>query len=90
MLFRSIEFICGPKGCYRCRGTGYKGRIGIHEFLPYGYEIKELVLKKGSALDIERMARSLRIPSLKDDALIKVAEGWTSLEEIIGLLEGFN
>jgi len=88
--WEGIEFIYGPKGCYRCRGTGYKGRIGIHEFLPYGYEIKELVLKKGSALDIERMARSLRIPSLKDDALIKVAEGWTSLEEIIGLLEGFN
>ncbi|NLM22057.1 MAG: type II/IV secretion system protein [Peptococcaceae bacterium] len=86
--WEGIDYIYGPGRCSRCRGTGYKGRIGIHEYLHYDYRIKELVLNKGSALEIEKLARSLNIPSLKEDALIKVAEGWTSLEEVIGLIEG--
>ena len=86
--WEGIDYIYGPGGCSRCRGTGYKGRIGIHEYLNYDNRIKELVLNKGSALEIDRLARSLNIPSLKDDALIKVAEGWTSLEEVISLIEG--
>jgi type IV pilus assembly protein PilB len=83
-----IDYIYGPAGCSKCRGTGYKGRIGIHEYLRYDYRMKELVLQKSSALEMEKLSRALQIPSLRQDALIKVAEGFTSLEEVIGIIEG--
>jgi type II secretory ATPase GspE/PulE/Tfp pilus assembly ATPase PilB-like protein len=50
--------------------------------------MKELVLQKSSALEMEKLSRALQIPSLRQDALIKVAEGFTSLEEVIGIIEG--
>lgn len=75
--------IYGPQGCLKCRGTGYSGRIGIHEYLPYTEEIKSLVIKKSNALDIEQTARSLGMLSLLEDALLKVERGLTSLEEVL-------
>ncbi len=84
----SIDHFYVPRGCQKCRGTGYNGRIGIHEYLKYDQQIKELVLRKGSALEIERLSRALGIPSLKDNALLRVIEGRTSLEEVIGLTAG--
>lgn len=82
------DYLYAPKGCDRCRGTGYKGRIGIHECLNYEERIKELVLKKSSALEIDRLSRELGIPSLLEDALLKVKKGWTSLEEVMALTAG--
>ncbi len=80
--------IYGSKGCAKCLGSGYSGRIGIHEYLPYNPEIKELVIQKASAATIEQRARSLGMLSLKDDALLKVDAGVTSLEEVIRLVAG--
>jgi len=74
--------VYGPKGCLKCRGTGYNDRIGIHEYLPYTEEIKSLVIRKSSALDIEQTARSLGMMSLLEDALLKVEKGLTSVEEV--------
>jgi len=84
----SADWLYAPRGCPQCRGTGYNGRIGIHEYLPYSEPIKELVLKKASALEIEKQARDLGNPSLKEDALLKVVQGWTSLEEVIAVIAG--
>lgn len=80
--------IYGPKGCTRCQGSGYRGRMGIHEYLPYTLEIKELVLKKSGAAALEQASRSLGMLSLMEDALLKVDKGWTSLEEVIRLAAG--
>lgn len=72
-------------GCSKCRGTGYSGRIGIHEFIPYNTVIKELILKKSGAAAIEQACRALSIPTLKEDGLHKAARGLTSLDEVIRL-----
>ena len=80
--------IYGPKGCAKCQGLGYSGRIGIHEYLPYNLEIKELVIQKASAAVLEQRSRSLGMLSLMDDALLKVEAGITSLEEVIRLAAG--
>lgn len=80
--------IYGSKGCSKCHGSGYSGRIGIHEYLPYNHEIKELVIKKASATALEQRSRSLGMLSLMDDALLKVDSGVTSLEEVIRLSAG--
>lgn len=84
----NIEFVYKAKGCRKCRGTGYLGRMGIHEYLPYNQEIKELVLQKSSSLLLEKASRALGIINLREDALQKVAEGHTSLEEAMRLSAG--
>lgn len=80
--------IYGPKGCARCQGSGYSGRIGIHEYLPYNQAIKELVIQKASATALEQRSRSLGMLSLMEDALLKVDAGVTSVEEVIRLAAG--
>lgn len=70
------------KGCARCRGTGYSGRIGIHELLRYDSKIKDLVLARQSALELERAALSSGMIPLYQDGLDKVRRGLTTLEEI--------
>ncbi len=80
--------IYGPKGCTKCHGLGYSGRIGIHEYLPYNQEIKELVIQKASSAALVQRSRSFGMLSLMDDALLKVDAGVTSLEEVIRLAAG--
>lgn len=70
------------KGCYQCMNTGYKGRTGIFEVLVNDEMVQELILKRKSAQDITRAAiaeGSLR--TLKEDAVSKVLQGITTLEE---------
>jgi len=71
------------KGCEACKNTGYKGRTGIYEVLLLSEPIKELIMKKVSAGEIKRMAVSLGMKTLRDNGLMKVAEGITTLEEIM-------
>lgn len=77
-----------PKGCVKCRGTGYIGRIGVHEILPYNQCIKEMVLKKKSSAEIEEAAREAGMLSLKEDAVLKAEKGLTSLEEVFRITAG--
>ncbi|WP_243103648.1 MULTISPECIES: GspE/PulE family protein [unclassified Dehalobacter] len=81
----AVSAIYEPVGCSKCHGTGYNGRIGIHEYLPYNQEIKELILQKGSAASLEKASKKSGMLILKEDALRKVAAGITSLEEIMRL-----
>jgi len=80
--------IYSPRGCAKCRGTGYIERIGIHEYLPYNREIKELILQKKSSVYLENACQQMGIIGLKEDALLKVAAGLTSLEEVMRLSIG--
>jgi type IV pilus assembly protein PilB len=71
------------KGCDACTGTGYKGRLAIHEVLQVTPKIRELILKNASADDIKKMAIKEGMKTLRMAALTKVAQGLTSLEEAI-------
>ncbi len=71
------------RGCPACNQTGYRGRVAICEFLPLRDEIGELILKKASAPQIRACADRLGIETLKQDGLRKVAEGITTLEEVM-------
>lgn len=70
-------------GCPACLMTGYKGRTGIYEFLSVADEIRELVLKNVPANLVSRRARELGMRSLRDDGMRVVAEGRTSLDEVM-------
>jgi type IV pilus assembly protein PilB len=72
----------GPVGCEQCKGTGYKGRIGIFEVLPISDEMTRILMKNGTALDIAAQARSEGVRNLRQSGLLKVRQGVTSLEEV--------
>ena len=70
-------------GCDECNKTGFRGRVALYEVMPVREEIKDLVLRGGSALDIKRDAIRLGMKTLRQAGLTKVEEGVTTLEEIL-------
>jgi len=70
-------------GCEKCGHTGYTGRMGIFEVLPTTTEIQDLILGKGSAHKIYEEAQKLGMITLKQDGMIKVLRGDTTMEEVI-------
>ena len=72
----------GPVGCDHCKGTGYKGRVGIYEVMPMTDEMRQLIMRNGNSLDIAEQAQREGVRNLRQSGLIKVKGGVTSLEEI--------
>jgi type IV pilus assembly protein PilB len=72
----------GPAGCSECRDTGYKGRLGVYEVMPISDEMRLLIMRNGTALDIAEQAQKEGIRNLRQSGLFKVKQGVTSLEEI--------
>ncbi len=72
----------GPVGCDHCKGTGYKGRVGIYQVLPITDEMRQLIMRNGTALDIAEQAKKEGVRDLRQSGLIKVRQGITSLEEV--------
>lgn len=70
----------GARGCPACRHTGYKGRIGIFEFLPITPELVPVIYERRPAEEIHRMSGR---PTLLQDGLKKVRAGVTTLDEIM-------
>ena len=71
------------KGCEECNGTGFRGRVALYEVMPMKEDLKELVLRGGSALDIKREAVRLGMKTLRQAGLSKLEEGVTTLEEVL-------
>jgi type IV pilus assembly protein PilB len=74
----------GPVGCERCLGSGYKGRVGIYQIMPISPAIEALILANGNAMEIAAQAESEGVNSLRRSGLMKVKQGLTSLEEVLG------
>ena len=70
-------------GCDRCGGSGYRGRLGIYEMMVVTAEIRELILRRVSTGEINRLAVEQGMMPLRDDGLLKAAEGATTVEEIL-------
>mgnify|MGYP000604343009 CR=1 FL=1 len=69
-------------GCDICKGTGYKGRVGIYQVMPITDEISRIIMRNGNAIDIADQARLEGVRDLRQSGLRKVKSGLTSLEEI--------
>ena len=74
-------------GCEQCGHLGYLGRIGIFEVLSLSPKIMQLVLERSSAKEIEAVAISEGMITLKQDGYMKVLEGVTTLEEVLRVAE---
>ena len=69
-------------GCEQCRGTGYRGRLALHEILPIDEHIRRLILDRAPLDEIRRTALANGLVTLFDDGNKKVAEGLTTLDEL--------
>ena len=74
------------KGCPRCNHRGYRGRIGVFQFLRMSEEIGALAVQHASRDDIAKAAVENGMRSMWDDGLEKVASGLTSIEELTRIL----
>ena len=73
------------KGCQDCRGTGYRGRVAIHELFVMNEELRNLVLERASETKLTEAAARGGMVALRDECLARVMEGETTLEEVVRL-----
>lgn len=71
------------EGCDECNGSGYSGRVGIHELFEVSEPIRELINQRTSADLIREAARKAGMTSMRDDGIRKVISGVTTSEEVI-------
>ena len=72
-----------PGGCTSCGGTGYKGRMALHEVMDVGEDIERLAVRRSPTEDIARVAREQGMSELRDDGWAKVLSGKTTIEEVL-------
>jgi type IV pilus assembly protein PilB len=70
-------------GCDQCGGNGYAGRQGLYEVMPVTPEIRELILDRASTSEIQRKAIEQGMLTLRQDGLIKIQKGITTIEEVL-------
>ncbi|HZX30568.1 MAG TPA: type IV-A pilus assembly ATPase PilB [Rhodocyclaceae bacterium] len=73
----------GPGGCDRCKGSGYKGRVGIYQVMPVTEAIQRIIMAGGNSLDIAAQAAKEGVKDLRQSGLLKVKQGVTSLDEVL-------
>lgn len=71
------------KGCRRCQGTGYRGRMGIFEMMVVTDEVRSLILENASPRDLRQASAKQGMTSLRDDGFRHLWEGKTTVEEIL-------
>ncbi len=73
----------GPGGCDRCKGSGFKGRVGIYQVMPVSEAMQRLIMSGATALDLAAQAKSEGVKDLRESGLLKVKQGVTSLDEVL-------
>jgi len=81
-----VKFYRG-KGCNKCETSGFKGRIGIYEFLVPSEEVRNLILKRASGDEIKRVCLAQGMSTLRMDGMEKARAGITTLEQILSASE---
>ena len=79
-----MERIKHKVGCKKCNGTGYRGRISIHEILPIDKPVRKLITDNASSEEIKEYARKeLGMLTLKESCMELIEEGLTTVEELV-------
>jgi type II secretory ATPase GspE/PulE/Tfp pilus assembly ATPase PilB-like protein len=74
-----------PVGCEECNFTGFKGRIGLHEILVPDEDLKDLIIKNAPANEIRKVAMQKGMITLKQDGILKVLRGETTLKQVLAV-----
>jgi len=75
-----------PQTCIKCSETGYRGRVGVYEFLIMSEGIGKLTLMRSSTKEIKEMAVKEGMITLRQEGLLKAKKGITSLEEVLRVI----
>ena len=76
-------FKANPQGCPTCGGTGYKGRVGIHELMTNSEGLTEGINKEVEVAELKRIAMKNGMKTLHQDSMLKVKMGLTTVEEAL-------
>jgi type IV pilus assembly protein PilB len=76
-----------PSGCEKCNKTGYKGRIGIFEAILTDEEIEKIMPTNPSEREVKKIAKTQGILSMRQDGMVKIINGITSLEEVASVVD---
>ena len=82
MDLESVTFYRG-RGCDRCRQTGYRGRTGVYEMMMINDSVRELILRRAPTHEIRQGGLDAGMVTLKQDAMQKILEGVTTMEEAL-------
>jgi type IV pilus assembly protein PilB len=83
----SLENACEEVGCDKCNFTGYRGRTGIYEAILTDENIEKVVIQNPSEREINKAAENQGILNMKQDGIIKVLQGLTSLDELSRVID---
>ncbi len=86
-LVRKVHSECQGAGCERCLGTGYKGRTGVFELLVMDAELRDLVIKRSSAMEVKSLAQTKGMVALREAGSKLVRDGVTTAEEVARVIE---
>jgi len=81
------EVVFTAPGCIHCNSTGFKGRIGIHEAILMTSEIEKVINENLNEREIKKASRGQKILDLKQDAIVKILQGITTLEEVSRIID---
>ncbi|HYG62577.1 MAG TPA: type IV-A pilus assembly ATPase PilB [Thermoanaerobaculia bacterium] len=79
---RTLKLFKG-RGCERCSGTGYKGRVGLYEVMEIEDELRELILSGASSYELRQKAMQNGMVTLRLSGLQKIRDGMTTVEEVV-------
>jgi len=71
------------RGCDECRGTGYRGRMGIFEIMLLDDHLRELIMNRASTNVLREEARKRGMRTLRDSGLLAIYDGLTTIEEVV-------
>ncbi|HUC31417.1 MAG TPA: GspE/PulE family protein [Candidatus Paceibacterota bacterium] len=74
--------IYAPVGCEKCNGIGYKGRIGVFEFLQGGGDLEKTILREASEVALREVAQRQEMVTMQQDGILKVLLGQTTFDEV--------
>ena len=80
------EEIFQPVGCAECNGTGYLGRLALHEVLRVGKSLRDVILNERDLDKIRAVALNAGLETLRADGVAKIRAGLTTLEEVRSVL----
>jgi len=81
-LDKNLTLLKVGKGCKKCNGTGYKGRIAVVELFTIDREMEKLIIKSPSIAEVHEKAVERGMITLKQDAIFKVLNQVTTIEEV--------
>ena len=73
-------------GCNACKGSGFKGRIGIYEIISLTEKIRDIIRRGGSVEQVLHEARNGDLITMKEDGILKALKGYTTIEEILRVI----